>query len=376
MKKLPFLFFILILTSLVFLKINSNTYAQEKPVDEEFEYILPEDNLFCNDFPLTYSNSESNVPEGATFQSETTENCNISEATIDLLNEETKQPDFTILNSRLQQTFPKLMPLQLGEKVSLDPDHEIETRAKHFWVSEQTADSCPWTPSPKENKPIEAGITKVTLNFWWSELLAGTKIFCGLFSASKQRCLPPEKLALKVDVLSPQEIEDKINLSNEEYSADCNKSQKFTQEILPTLEFIKKEVSFFSQLLKKFFSKNETTYTSTEETANLVNKTRGVVVGGHTLTNQSEFLSNFISHGIDSSLKEAPLVSNAKYEIQGEGISYNETDANQEHYQEQRQVLGRNCLQLCSLYPPGSSFDISLIDPVCDSCTPEDYQAE
>lgn len=375
MKKLP-LILIFILAFFILISRISLPFAlaQEEISEEEVEYLILENNLFCNDFELNdYHDQGGTAPEGARLQSESSDDCNTNNetATIELKDVETKQPDFSFMDSRLKSTRPKLMPLQLEEKVDLD-EEQIETRAKHFFVSNDELSSCTWYSQPAEKEEIVAGETQVTLSTWWASLLSGTKIFCGLFSASKERCTPPEKLAIRVERPSMGIIEDDIDPSS-----PCSKSQRFTKETPPKLvtDPDEKKVGFFSRLIEKIFSKEETSYNIIEETASLTNKTRGVMVGGRTLTNQSEFLSNFISYGINSSIGNSPLVSNAKYEITGLSIK-DENEANKEHYQEQNQVRGRNCLQLCALYPPKADFNISDIDPICESCNPEDYKAE
>ena len=383
MKKLPLILVIFLVSFFAISKINPfPLLAQEEVSEKEFEFITPENNIFCNDFELTYENhyQDGTATEGATLQSEERNNCYPKDATIKLIDEKTKQPDFTILNSRLQSTYPKLMPLQLGERVDLDPD-PIETIAKHFWIRKEEPTSCTLLPSPseKEKEPVLIAKTQVILNDWWAQLLSGTKIFCGLFSASKERCIPPEKLAIRVErqpagayVEDPGTIAADINISELPYAVDCSKSKKFTNETPPKLTTIEERISFFANWFKQTFANKNASYFLTEETAGLINKTRGVMVGGHTLTNQSEFLSDFISYGINSSLTEKPLASNADYEITG--VSYNnEGEADQVHYEEQKQVWGRNCLQLCALYPPRADFSISDIDPICPSCNPEDY---
>lgn len=371
MKKLPLILIFIFAFFILISKISlPSALAQEEISEEEIEYLILENNLFCNDFELNdYHNQEGTAPEGATLQSESSDDCNTNNetTTIELKDVETKQPDFSFMDSRLKSTRPKLMPLQLEEKVDLDQG-EIETMAKHFFVSKDESTSCSWDSQSSEKKELVAGKTQVTLSKWWASLLSETKIFCGLFSASKERCTPPEKLAIRVERPSMETIEDDIDPSS-----PCSKSQRFTKETPPKLDPISTEVSFFSRLIKKIFSKEEASYNVTEETASLTNKTRGVMVGGRTLTNQSEFLSNFISYDINSSIGNSPLVSNAKYGITGLSIK-DENEANKEHYQEQNQVRGRNCLQLCALYP--ADFDISTIDPMCESCNPEDYKAE
>ena len=121
--------------------------------------------------------------------------------------------------------------------------------------------------------------------------------------------------------------------------------------------------------IKTYFVKE-----TTKETAELENRTRGFLVGGKTLIDQSDFFSGFIIHEINSSIEKDPIQSETKYGVSESLNIENEEEAEKLHYQEQNQARIRNCLQLCSLYPLDSKFDVSMIDPICISCDPKDYQ--
>jgi hypothetical protein len=381
MKKLPL---ILPIISLIFFSLFKLSVipilAQEgqKENAEEAEIIIPENSLFCTDFGLEYYKNEGESLSAMTKES-IESSCGNDLADIELKDQETKNPDFSIMDSRLQSTLPKLMPIQLGEKVNLYPE-SLETRAKHFLVAKEGASSCSiWEPPPDNTNIESVAETKFTLPGWWTHLLGQTKIFCGLFSAS-ERCIPPEKLTIKIAAPDPEEISSGIDLSKDRYS-ECKPAGEPAKGIAPELKTENPKSNFLSEWIKRTFLKGQTEkgeniyVTQTEKKASLENKTRGELVGGHTLVNQSEFFSNFIPNEINSSINDSPLASEAKYNI-SEDLTIAEGDekaANKENYQEQNQVRMRNCLQLCSLYPPDPKFDVSLIDPICISCNPKDY---
>ncbi|MCJ7804973.1 hypothetical protein MUP35_04570 [Patescibacteria group bacterium] len=299
---------------------------------------------------------------------------------IALEEEETKQPDFSIMNNRLELTRPKLMPLSLNEKVEIATE-SIETRAKHFIVPAGES-ACAVSSDLSQTQLAEVQEesipeTQFILPDWWTKLLGQTKIFCGLFSAS-ERCLPPENLNIKIEKPPLDKISEEINLSKDLL---CDKSGEKVKDIKPKeLISLQEKFGFSPKFLAQIFSKlvegTKKFFEKTEETAQLENRTRGVLVGGHTLANQSEFFSNFIPHEINSSMDDGPIAGNAAYTVD-EGFTITEPEfAEKENYQEQDQVRIRNCLQLCALYPPKAGFNISDIDPICESCNPEDYKAE
>ncbi len=368
MKKLLFIliiFFILAKTKPLLI------FAQEETV------IIPENSIFCTDFEMNYEHS-SEKPSQAT-EEKSLEGCRAEPkpGEIALDAKETKQPDFSLLYNRLELARPKLMPLNLNNLVNLD-DNSLETKAKHFVVPAGEA-ACKTTSDLSQttevkNQEEEVPETQFILPDWWTKLLGQTKIFCGLFSAS-ERCLPPENLNIKIEQPSDDKIAEEINFSK---NLPCNKSGKKVKDILPKeLNTTQSKFGFFPKFLTQIFSRvvegSKKFFEKTEETAQLENRTRGILVGGQTLNNQSEFLSNFIPQSINSSIENSPLISNAKYEITGVSVE-NEDEANKEHYQEQNQVRARNCLQICSLYPQDPKFDVSLIDPICISCNPNDYK--
>ncbi len=372
MKKLLFILIIFFTLSLILPKISSfPLFAQEETV------IIPENSIFCTDFKMNYEAS-SEQPSQATEEG-TSEGCRAEPKSgeITLEEEETKQPDFSIMNNRLELTRPKLMPLNLNEMVDLD-DESIETRAKHFVVPAEeatcgtTADLSQITEAEDQEESIPE--TQFILPDWWTKLLGQTKIFCGLFSAS-ERCLPPENLNIKIEKPPVDKISEEINLSK---NLLCDRSGEKVKDITPEeLTSPQTRFGFFPKFLAQIFSKlvegSKKFFEKTEETAQLENRTRGVLVGGHTLANQSEFFSNFIPHEINSSMDDGPIAGNAAYAV-SEDFTITEPEfAEKENYQEQDKVRIRNCLQLCSLYPLDSKFDVSLIDPICISCNPKDY---
>lgn len=384
MKRLPFF---LALTTLIFFLNVSPLLAQEETI------LIPENSLFCTDFRMTYEKSE----EGPTQETQGSESCEPDEGEISLEDKLTKQPDFSTMNNRLQLTMPKLMPLPLNEKVEITSNGEsiepIETRAKHFIVPDEGA-ACAYNVNTMNSEEIpvseeEIPETKFLLPLWWTELLGQTKIFCGLFSAS-ERCLPPENLKIKIESPNPEEISENIDLYASEESPIspkegylvCDNLGQKVKDTEPSLSILKNIFNFSPKVKKSIFTKLvgtvEQFFMKTEKFAPLENKTRGVLVGGHTLGNQSEFFSNFIIHEINSGMDNGPVAGNAAYNL-AEDFVINPEDqesAEKENYQEQDKVRIRNCLQLCSLYPPDSKFDVSTFDPICISCNPKDYEEE
>jgi len=378
MRKLPLFIFFLILINFFLPKVTPNILAQQKEInEEEIEVIIPEKSIFCTDFGISYHQG-SKEEVVADCPSETSSCDPNNTAEIWLEGEETKQPDFSIMNFRLDSTRPKLMPLQLNEKVNLDTG-KITTRAKHFVVSENT--TCPFNPedTPSTSEVVNSiPETEFTLPDWWTTLLSQTKIFCGLFSAS-ERCQPPEKLTILIDKPDNEEklsaLSNDIDINDPEY-AICDDYGELARSQPPELKDIERTFNFTS-LKKKiiaFFEELKKYFQTTTREANLTNKTRGVLVGGHTLTNQSEFFSDFLIHEINDSLEKDALAGNAKYGV-SQDLEITEPDkAEKEHYQEQNQTRARYCLQLCSLYPNDEKFDVNSIDPICGSCNPKYYQ--
>lgn len=374
MRKLPLVFiFTFVFFSSTSVVKSSHLLAQEEKINnEKFEYIIPEQSLFCTDFPLSYDSGEKTV-DNSLGEGEGWDSSKPGE--IWLEKDETKQPDFSFMENRLNLVFSKVMPLRLNEQVNINPEKfKLNTRAKHFIINEENyaEESCPMEgvciPGLAEGSIPE---TNFVLPEWWTDLLGTTKIFCGLFG----NCTPPEKLALLIEQPNIEEISENIN---ELVNTECvNLDERIVSE-KPLIDDIQKEFNFwakFRRWLEELTNQDSTKTIITKEKreAQLTNKTRGLLVGGETLISQSDFFSGFISHGINSSIEKNPVQSEAKY---GSSLEIDSPESEKHHYQEQNQTRTRNCLQLCSLYPPDSKFDVSLLDPTCKSCDPKDYKIE
>lgn len=363
MKKL-LLILIFILTFFILIsRIDSIKLLAQKEVNEEdFELIIPKNSVFCTDFDIkksiTKSSSEKietgdqNVVQGATNEVRDDE----GEIWLDNL----EQPDFSLMENRLNSTLPKLLPKSLNENLDIDRT-SLETKTKHFISGKGIYE-----------KQAEADIpyARIELPEWWTAVLGESKIFCGLF----QSCKAPEKLAIKIE---PADLEELAITLNDEEPTECEKSEPVIAEKPEIVEDRRsfKTKSLFS-IIKDIFDdiiNMLRTTTITEETT-LENKTRGYLVGGKTLAEQSTFFSSFIPSDINSLIKDSPLSGPSVYGLDPEHSIIDEEDSKKINFQEQNQVRGRYCLQLCSLYPPDSKFDVSTIDPICISCNPKGYQ--
>jgi hypothetical protein len=379
MRKLPLILFITIIIFSSFFKlVIVPTFAQEEQEETEKEIIIPEQSLFCTDFPI-YLEHESTSTETIPLPdnpnilgTNTFEGPGEITGTIEL--GDIKQPDFFLMNERLTSTLPKLLPLQLNEKVDVDvvvdddDEKKLKSWEKHFVSG---ADDSITTTDQEENYIPD---TKFTFPGWWTELLGRTKIFCGLLNA----CEAPKSLAIKVeqpdlDLLSS-------DLDNEKDSPCEQKNLVLAQK--PEIETINKEfkttsiLKIIEEIIETIIGNFKEIFTRTRKTTTLENKSRGYLVGGKTLVAQSALFSSFIPHDINSLIKKTALNGPSSYLIKVDGYENVEAGENSQinSFQEEQQVRGRYCLQICSLYPPDQKFDIRTIDPICISCDPKDYQ--
>jgi len=365
MKKLPLILFLAILIFPPYFKLSAlPILAQEEQEEntEGAEIIIPENSIFCTDFGIKKSSVDSfsekiettnnqNAVQGATSE--------VKDDTGEIWLENLEQPDFSLMENRLGSTLPKLLPKSLNESLDIDPA-SLDTKTKHFIIGQGY------------DEQTDIPHAKIKLPGWWTIVLEESKIFCGLF----QSCDPPQKLALKVE--QPDLDELMVNL-DEEKSVECEKSEIVMAE-KPEIDNEEKKFttkslfSIIKEIIKDLINKLRTT-TTTEETI-LQNRTRGYLVGGKTLADQSSFFSSFIPSDINSSIKDSSLSGPSAYGLDPDHSIIEEGKENSEkiNFQEQNQIRGRYCLQICSLYPPDPKFDVSLIDPICISCDPKDYQ--
>lgn len=372
MKKLP-LILILILTSFILIsKIGSiKLLAQEENNQgfEEIEINAENSSLFCTDFNVDYS-KENTEPVSLSSQPENESLPGINDfvsGTLEIEKDSLGQPDFSLMKSRLENSLPNFLPQKLNEEVEIDAE-SLQTQARHYLIGE--GDACPIdggeTSTPK---------TDVELPSWWSNLIAQTKIFGGMFNAVEA----PEKLKIKVTLLEEKE-EELFNQLDNETNTLCNKKDNpvvsenpttyTTEPNFKSCSLLNRFISYIGGIIDNLFQGEQIT----KDEANLVNKTRGYLLGGKDFTQQSSFFKDFIPHDINSLIQDSPLETDVTYNVAGENISINDENAKKMNFQEQNEVRAQYCLQICSLYPPDPKFDISTIDPICISCNPKDYQ--
>ena len=366
MKKLPLILIFILAFFILISKIGSiKLLAQEEVSEEDFELITPKNSVFCTDFDIKKSKTDSfsekietgdqNIVQGATNE------VRDDEGKIWLDNLE--QPDFSLMENRLNSTLPKLLPGSLNESLDIDRT-SLETKTKHFISGKEI-----YEKQAEEDIPY----ARIELPEWWTAVLGESKIFCGLF----QSCKAPEKLAIKIE---PADLEELAITLNDEEPTECEKSEPVAAKRPEIVDDERpfKTKSLFSIIKEVFYdiidSFNSLKTTTTTEETTLENKTRGYLIGGKTLAEQSTFFSSFLPSDINSSIKDSSLSGPSVYGLDPEHSIVDEEDSKKISFQEQNQVRGRYCLQLCSLYPSDPKFDISTIDPICISCNPKDYQ--
>jgi len=379
MKKLP-LTLIFIIPLLIIFEVIFNLsplYAREEINNknfEEFEEIeinSENSSLFCTDFNVEYS-KESKESVSLSSQPKDDESPGVNgfvSGAIEIEKDSLGQPDFSLMKSRLENSLPNFLPQRLSEEVEIEAE-SLQTQARHYLIGE--GEAC---PIGEEEAPIPK--TNVELPSWWGNLIGQTKIFCGIFNA----CEPSEKLKIKVS-LPEEKKEELFNQLDLETNALCLQRDDFVASENPTTDtnernfkscsLLSRFISYVGELIDNLFQGEKTT----KEESQLVNKTRGYLLGGKDFTQQSSFFKDFIPHDINSLIEDSPLETDVTYNISGEGVSFgdDEENANKMNFQEQNEVRTQYCLHLCSLYPPDPKFDISTIDPICISCDPKDYQ--
>lgn len=412
MKKLP-LTLILILVFFIFsTEINSFKILAQEETEEDFELIAPrigeegeESSIFCTDFDVGYS-GEKEGPFSSNSKPQDSEEqfggyiCGETEIKTESLG----VPDFSSMENRLKLTLPKVLPLGLVDKAEIDSvdSQPLKSQARHYLIGQNGA--C-LADSQEEGK-IPIPRTEIESPSWWTQVIGQTKIFCGMLGS----CEPPKKLKIKVEQLDAKQFEvdgESRNvfdlLDNEKDKlAVCPSKENSISEERPVFEnkpefkscgllerfvhFIISSITNLADNAGQLFEGKKVAGTESE----LTNKTRGYLPYGRDVKEQSSLFSSFIPEAIESSVKDSPLKTNVAYDfpkaaicdidgnISEEGkilIDENEMDkASQMNYQEQNEVRMRYCLQICSLYPPDEKFNVNLIDPICISCDPKDYQ--
>jgi hypothetical protein len=342
---------------------NPNCF-QEKEAISEAEIISPENTLICTDFNIEYSKTDTSTEYQPLTTSPslktlgTTSETQNKTAEGKLWLEKAEQPNFSLIERRLSQTLPKLLPQSLNESLNID-QAPLKTRAKHFIIGQAQE-------NPEQEKIPE---TELTLPFWWTSLLGQTKVFCGLFKT----CEPPVNLALKVEQPNIEELSKNLDKEKEATCPTSNLVVAENPEISEVEEefAIKSLFTIIKETVEKILEKVKEITTTTTETTTLENRTRGTLVGGKTLDIQSEFFSDFLPQDINSKIKNDPLAGGAKYKIDPENYQPVGERSEKLDFQEQQQIRARYCLQICSLYP--KNFNINSIDPLCPSCNPNDY---
>jgi len=393
MKKLPLIFFTLSLLLFGFFKIGSSSiFAQETAeeiIDEETELISPEKGLessvFCNDFNVYYSNKEENPYSSSSLpQNIESEGGGYIDGTIEIEEGSLSLPNFSLMESRLKSTMPKLMPEALNQKTDIDTKI-LKSQARHYLI----ADNGACLTGAEEEIKFKGGIpipkTGVEMPVWWTSIIGQTKIFCGIFGT----CEPPEKLKIRIEQIDkPFEKDGKtisaFNMLDEEKDKipvcpEKDDSVFSEKPIISTdqrdyicCSWIEKVINYLVEKINNLFQGTEVIAENSEMTS----KTRGYIPYGKKVLEQSTFFSNFIPYDINSSIAKPPIKGEATYILTSNkgNLDFDENEANKMNYQEESKVRARYCLQICSLYPPDSKFNVSTIDPICISCNPKDYQ--
>jgi len=314
------------------------------------ETIYPENSLFCTDFDINYSHaSEEEFPLTPTPTGEVEGITSGVEKVVGSLRLETQNlPDFSQASKIFLSALEKLLPANSTPFIDQTP---LKTKATHYVIGKDT--------EGKETIPEKTPETEITLPPWWTSILGGTKILCGLFNT----CPSPKSFTIKVEqppLTSPSK--DTPCFYGNQPKTNSVSDINALQEEFQTKSLWQKITEIIDDLI------NWIRRITTREETELKNKSRGELTGGKTFNRQSSFLDGMLPTEMIPS-QNPPLAGEGKYQIniEKENLSPDE----QLHYQELGASLARYCLQLCSLYPSGTN--INAIDPLCPSCNLSDY---
>lgn len=262
-------------------------------------------------------------------------------------------PDLSKMEQLLSNALEKLLPADLNQQVIID-NQPLNSRVKHFITGKYPTGTL--QPSPQPPIP-EAEINQPG---WFTRLLGVTRIICALFNV----CPATSSLAIKINQPDINTLSASIN-SKTNY---CPQGYLTTSEDagLNTLNKNFQTSAYFERTIETTEVAGNRT-TTTNEKADLQDKTRGLLVGGETLNQQYPFLYAFLPAELISedsfALKNQSdyQISPEEYQIKGEEVI---------NYQNLSAVRAF-CLQQCSLLPSGSN--INSIYSFCKSCNPKDY---
>jgi len=326
----------------------------------EPEVINPQNSLVCQNLDIEYRKSESetitntptptiNLANTLGTRQETGDRVFSGE----FLLEKMDFPDFSKMEELLRKSLDKLLPSDLNQLVSIE-SQPLTSRIKHFITGVYPTG----TPQPTPQPPIPE--TEFNQPGWFTQLLGVTKIICGLFNV----CPAPQSLTIKVNQPNINALSTSIN-SN---AAFCPQSYSTTGESTnpkPT-QANYQTTAYYERTIETNQTPNGVT-TNINEKADLLDKTRGWLVGGETLNQQYPFLYVFLPAELISEDSFA-LKNQADYTITPDSLQIKNEEA--VNYQNLAAVRAF-CLQQCSLLPSGT--DINSIYSFCLSCNPKDY---
>jgi len=357
MKKIPFtalfIFYSFFLIFPVFPVFGQNP---SPPRNNPPELLYLENGIFCTDFDIKYSQISENqitltpTPTGSVQGVSR----NLGEVAGSLRLETENFPDFYQANKNFLSALERILPADLKKNFSIDQT-TLKTKAEHYVIGKDS--------DGKETIAEKIPETEITLPSWWTSILGESKIFCGLFNS----CSPLKSLTIKIEQPALTSVSQKISCLPGKQSKTTPALESNTlQEEFKTKSLWER----ITEIIDDFI--NRIRIIKTTEKTELKNKSRGVLIGGETLNQQSVFLNNFLPAGFIPPDKNAPLPGEAVYKITiGEKEIPEDNNLN---YQNLGKARARYCLYICSLYP--DKTNISEIDPLCPSCNLNDYPLE
>jgi hypothetical protein len=337
----------------------SATYcsAAGGPVIKEPVVVKPENSLICNDSKIEYKleNVQTLTPTPTPTPNQRiygiTQEKGMKPFEGMLRLDKIDFPLFSQIEETLSSSLEKLLPVNLKQNFSLDTT-PLKTVIKHFVFGEDKDANLVQPESIPETEISQPG--------WFTKLIGSTKILCSLFMSC------PRAKSLNIKVIQPeiQELSNSI-IPN----TNCGKGINIEGENLEDFSSIRENFKTSSFLTKTI----ETSESSgggrikISESADFQKKTRGYLVGGKTLAEQSLFLNSFLPPTI-ASPKNFNFKSGADFSLSPDFYYFK----GEEVLNYQNLGIIRNfCLQQCMLHPEGT--DIHGLYSFCHSCDPNDY---
>ena len=395
MKKLPLILIINLLFFIGFVNF-SIVKAQEENI-EDAEIIKPVQSVICTDFNIDLS-KENEEPDtlnnslGSSSQVQGTETWRDDKNQPikgNIFLKDIKQPDFSQMDNYLQSAIPKLLPIGLTGKVDIKTKNftNLESRQLHLVYGDMSGPNEVLWGGDVGKSELFPG-TKIKNPEWWTNLLGQSRIFCGILTKNSKICEAPKKLNLVIEqpefeTTSSTEVnpDPKHQLIGMKGSGTCVKDDLALGQ-KPEIEDAGTEFetgSFFEiikEKIERIIDKIKNIFILTKEKSQLREESWGYLIGGASLATESAFFGSFIPYDIDSKITKSPLAGDSSYlvEIKDYSDVSISGDDKKNNFQGQNLPKARYCLQLCSLYPPDTKFNVSNIDPLCISCDPKDYQ--